>query len=58
MSKLFEYNITGTLSEPKSEPVYIIPKLILMPLHPFRTLEGLFPGESSKTNAPPSKTAP
>jgi hypothetical protein len=52
VSKLFEYKITGTLKNPKSEPVYV-PKLLLMPLHPIRTLEGIFPGGEIGTNAPP-----
>jgi hypothetical protein len=52
VSKLFEYKITGTLKNPKSEPVYV-PKLFLLPLHPLRTLEEMFPGGDATTNAPP-----
>jgi hypothetical protein len=52
VSKLFEYKITGTLKNPKGEPVYV-PKLLLLPLHPIRTLEGIFPGGEIETNAPP-----
>jgi len=52
VSKLFEYQVTGTLKAPKSEPVYV-PKLLLLPLHPIRTLEELFPGGDTGTNAPP-----
>jgi hypothetical protein len=52
VSKLFEYKINGTLKNPKSEPVYV-PKLLLLPLHPIRTLEGMFPGGDTETNAPP-----
>ena len=51
VTKMLEYRITGTLSDPKSEPVFI-PKLLLVPLHPIRTLEELF-SEPAKTNAPP-----
>ena len=58
-TKIFEYKITGTLKNPKSEPVYMpgfIPKLLELPLHPFRSLEELLPGGgniiSSPTNAP------
>jgi hypothetical protein len=54
VSKLFEYKITGTLKNPKSEPVYVVPKLLLIPLHPFRSLEEILPGGSG-TNAPPEK---
>ena len=51
VSKLFEYKITGTLKNPKSEPVYVIPKLLLIPLHPIRYLEEILP--AADTNAPP-----
>ncbi len=51
VTKMLESKITGTLSDPKSEPVFI-PKLLLVPLHPIRTLEDLF-SEPPKTNAPP-----
>jgi hypothetical protein len=53
VSKLFEYKITGTLKNPKGEPVYV-PKFLLLPLHPIRTLEGIFPGGETETNAPPA----
>jgi hypothetical protein len=43
VSKLFEYRVTGTLKNPKSDPVYV-PKLLLLPLHPIRTLEEMLPG--------------
>ena len=53
VSKLFEYKITGTLSQPKSDPVYIIPKIIMLPLHPIGTLGSLFQSDlSGNTNAP------
>jgi len=52
VSKLFETQVTGTLKNPKSEPVYV-PKLLLMPLHPIRSLEEMFPGGDTETNAPP-----
>ena len=51
VTKLFEYKVTGTLANPKKEPVYV-PKLLMLPLHPIRTLEDLFPGGGSLTNAP------
>ncbi len=54
VSKLFEYHVTGTLKNPKSEPVYV-PKLLLMPLHPLRSLEGLFPGSDLYPSPPPEK---
>jgi hypothetical protein len=53
VSKLFEYQVTGTLKNPKSEPVYV-PKLLLLPLHPIRTLEEILPGGDSLSNPPPN----
>jgi hypothetical protein len=52
VSKLFQFKITGTLDNPKSEPVFV-PKFLFMPLHPFRTLEDLFAPDAKETNAPP-----
>lgn len=51
VTKLFEYKITGTLANPKSEPLYVPARVLLMPLRPFRTLEELFPAALG-TNAP------
>jgi hypothetical protein len=50
-AKLFEYKITGTLKNPKPEPANFLSRILLTPLHPIRTLEEIFPGET-KTNAP------
>ena len=57
VTKMFEYRVTGTLSEPQTDPVYIIPKLVLLPFQPFRWLRGVLPDESPRTNAPPHKPA-
>ena len=53
VSKLFEYQITGTLQQPQMEPVYI-PKFFLMPLHPLRSLEEML-SNGMDTNAVPLK---
>jgi hypothetical protein len=59
VTKLFEYKVTGSLGDPKAEPVYLIPKVMLLPFqlpfHPLRTLRGLFPEDfgSSRTNGAP-----
>jgi hypothetical protein len=37
---IFEYKVTGTLDNPKSEPLFI-PKLFLFPLHPIQTIKNL-----------------
>jgi hypothetical protein len=49
---MLEFKITGTLENPKSEPLYV-PRLFLMPLSPFQTLEDLFSAGPRSTNAPP-----
>ena len=56
VSKLFEYRVTGTVREPKIEPVFFVPRLVFMPFHPLRTLKDLAPGEPDllDTNAPPA----
>jgi hypothetical protein len=52
VSKLFEYKISGTLERPESEPVYVVPRLLLMPLHPLRSLEEILSSDTN-TNPPP-----
>jgi hypothetical protein len=52
VSKLFEYRITGSLKAPKSEPIYVLPKLLLLPLHPIRTLEDIIPGGDTFSGRP------
>jgi hypothetical protein len=62
VTKLFEYKVTGSLGDPKAEPKYLIPKVMLLPFqlpfHPIRTLKGLLPEDhgSNHTNAPPLNT--
>jgi hypothetical protein len=54
VGKLFEYHVTGPLQNPKSEPIFVLPKLLLLPLHPIRTLEDIFiPDGGLFTNRPP-----
>jgi hypothetical protein len=57
VTKIFEYRVTGSLAEPKAEPLFIIPRIVLMPLHPLRTFKELLPEEShpNPTNAPPAR---
>ncbi len=53
VSKAFECEVTGTLGEPKPTPIHVPAKLLLLPLHPFRTVEEWF--TPSPTNAPAGK---
>jgi hypothetical protein len=52
VTKLFEYKVRGDLGDPKSEPVFIVPKLVLFPFHPLRSLKGLFQGNTSPDHGP------
>ena len=54
LTKIFEYKVSGTLTEPKLEPVYI-PKLFLFPLRPFKTLKELFSGSDDAPKLPEKK---
>jgi hypothetical protein len=57
-TKLFEFKVSGTLAQPRSEPLFI-PKVLMMPLRPWQTLKELF-GEDEKPPATPTTptTAP
>ncbi len=57
LTKLLEYKVTGTLSDPKTEPLYV-PKLLLFPLHPLKTLKDLFPDEPAKPPVPAPEPNP
>jgi hypothetical protein len=50
LTKMLEYKVGGTLSEPKPEPVFFVPRLLLSPLHPFRSTDTAPP---VYTNVPP-----
>ena len=42
VSKIFECRVSGKLEDPKVAPVYFLPKVLLAPLHPIRSVEELF----------------
>jgi hypothetical protein len=50
LSKAFEYRITGSVYHPKSQPVYI-PRLLLWPLHPFRSIKTLIVPSPAKPDS-------
>lgn len=54
VSKIFECEVTGKLSDPVVKPVYMPAKLLLVPLHPLKTLEDLFSSPAA-TTAPATK---
>jgi hypothetical protein len=51
--------VTGTLADVQAEPLYV-PKFMLLPIQPVKTLREWFGGGNSRTNdpAPPKKTVP
>lgn len=52
VTKVFEYRVTGSLANPKSEPRFI-PKFLLLPLRPFQTIrEFLTPDKPSTPEKP------
>ena len=55
VSKVFEYEVKGTLGNPSPTPVHTPAKLLLAPLHPFRTMEDLFsaPADTKSPQATP-----
>jgi hypothetical protein len=50
VSKAFECRVTGQLDDPRVTPLYV-PKVLLAPLHPLRSLEEWF-APANATNAP------
>ena len=52
ITKIFEYRVTGTLGHPKMEPLYIVPKILLMPFHPLKTLKEMAPEEGKPVTSP------
>ncbi len=52
LTKALEYKISGTLNQPKLDPLYI-PKAFLIPFHPFSSFKQLFTEKPGATNAPP-----
>lgn len=54
VAKLFAYRITGTMKDPKSEPIYI-PAPVMVLFSPFQSLGELFSPAPAKTNAPAEK---
>ena len=48
VTKMLEYKVTGSLGQPRSEPVFFLPRIVLMP---FRSLKETVP-QDSNANGP------
>lgn len=57
LTKLFVYDVKGTLKKPIADPRYV-PKFILIPLRPFKFLKDLLPKEDPSETEPPSQRPP
>ena len=54
VTKLFAYEITGTLNDPKTKERYFIPQALMAALHPLKTLKDLFnPDDKDGTEPSP-----
>jgi hypothetical protein len=53
VTKLFEYKVSGTLENPKTDELFMISRILLMPLHPLKTLKDIFNVEDK-----PQRTVP
>jgi hypothetical protein len=49
VTKVFEYKVTGSLGQPKLDPVYFVPKIVQVPFHPLRTLKGMVSEDPSRS---------
>lgn len=52
LTKIFEYKVTGTINEPKSEPLYV-PRFLTWPLQPFRAIRDVFTPPTPDPLPPP-----
>ena len=56
---LFQYRVTGTLSDPKSEPEFPVARFPLFFLNPMQSLRDLTPAQTApETNAPATNAPP
>ncbi len=53
VTKLFEYKITGTLDNPKTEQLYVISKIFILPFQPLKMLKDLLNQANNPPEAPP-----
>lgn len=52
LTETLKYEVTGTLAHPRAKPLYLLPRVILFPFRPFKTLQELLPDQNTGGNAP------
>lgn len=57
ITKILEYRVTGNVRNPVKEPIHI-PRILLAPLQPFRTLRELFGSQDDLPDPPPPENNP
>ena len=57
VTKLFEYDVRGTLGKPETSPAHV-PGVLMAPLRPLQTFRSLLPAESEKPATPPTTPSP
>ena len=57
VTKLFEYEISGTLDHPKIEQQYLVSKVFILPFQPLKTLKDIF-NQLSTAEEKPAGTPP
>ncbi len=57
-TKIFEYRVTGTLNQPKSEPLFFLPKLLMVPFHPIESFKNLLQPDSKTPPKNPETVPP
>ena len=56
ITKILEHKVTGTLANPKSEPINELPKILLAPLKPIQAVTDILKGKKRKPDPKKSKT--
>ena len=54
VTKLFEYKVTGTLGDPKTEQLFVISRVLLFPFQPIKTIRELFEPDKKTDEKPPA----
>ena len=58
ITKILEHKVTGTLANPKSEPINELPKILLAPLKPLQAVTDILKGRKNGKKKTPKNKAP